>query len=105
MPILKNCIHTNAFCIDEFQAKERTNVSSVIDIAVNCKEDTISIINSLNSAMNVKPPEYGKPSMHAQFLELYCCVRITLWGNIQFMSAILNTVELFLRQYEEETNS
>lgn len=85
-------------------AKERTKVSAVIDIAVNGKDDATRIINSLTAALNIKPPEYDRASMHAQFLKANDTVRITLWGNIQFMTAILSFVEVFLGQYEEETN-
>ena len=84
-------------------AKERTKVSSVIDIAVNGKDDAMRIINSLTAAMNVKPPEYDRASLHAQFLEEDYTVRLTLWGNIPFMSAILNAIEVLLKQYEEKT--
>lgn len=80
-------------------AKERTRASSVIDISVIGKDEATRIINSLTAAMNVKPMEYGQASMHAQFLEIDNTVRITLWGNIQFMSAILNAIEVFTAQY------
>ena len=83
-------------------AKERTRASSVIDISVIGKDEAIRIINSLTAAMNVKPLEYGQASMHTQFLEIDNTVRITLWGNIQFMSSILNAIEVFTEQYEEE---
>ncbi len=81
----------------------RIKASAVIDIEVRNKDEANRIINSLTAAMNIKPPEYGQASMHAQFLEPDNTVRITLWGNIQFMSAILNSIEIFMDQQKEET--
>ena len=78
--------------------------SSVIDIDVDSKDEAIRIVNTLTAAMNVKPPEYGQSSMHAQFLESEYKVRITLWGNVKFMSAILNAIEVVTDQYEEDEN-
>lgn len=81
----------------------RTKVSCVVDIEVLSKYESDRIINSLTSAMNVKPPEYGQTSMHTQFLETDNTVRITLWGNIKFMSAVLNVIEIFTDQQKEGT--
>jgi hypothetical protein len=54
--------------------------------------------------MNIKPPEYGKASMSAQYVDSDSTVRFTLWGNIQFMSAILNSIEVFVTQNKEYEN-
>ena len=78
--------------------QERVKTSAVIDIQVNSKDEADRIINSLTAAMNVKPLEYGYTSMHAQFLESDAIVRISLWGNIQFVSATLNAIEVFSEQ-------
>jgi excisionase family DNA binding protein len=82
--------------------QERIKASAVIDIKVYSKDEANRIINSLTAAMNIKLPEYGQASMFAQFVEMDFTVRLTLWGNIQFMSAILSFVKEFLKQYEEE---
>lgn len=82
-------------------AQVRVKASAVIDIEVCGKDDADRIINSLTAAMNVKPPEYGQASLHAQFLESDNTVRFTLWGNIQFMSAIINAIEVFAQEREE----
>jgi len=95
----------NRTVIEERSAADLTQIrvkaSSVIDIEVHSKENADRIINSLTAAMNVKPPEYEQASLHAQFLESDNTVRLTLWGNIQFMSAILNAIEVFTQQKEE----
>ncbi len=102
---LSRFTETNRTVIGERSADDlaqvRVKASSVIDIEVCGKDDADRIINSLTAAMNVKPPEYGQASLHAQFLESDNTVRLTLWGNIQFMSAILNAIEVFTQQKEE----
>lgn len=80
------------------EARERVNASSVVDILVNNKDEAIRIINTLTAVMNMKPAEYGRASMHAQFIEQDNTIRISLWGNIQFMSAILSSIEVYAKQ-------
>lgn len=87
--------------ISESVTKQRIKISAVVDINVFNKNEANRIINSLTAAMNVKPPEYGTTSMHALFLEPDNTVRITLWGNIKFISAILNIIEVYTEQYDE----
>ncbi len=75
--------------------------SAVVDVSVRSSDRASRIIDSLNAAMNFKPPEYGQASMHAQYLEPDHMVRITLWGNLQFISAVLGAIEVFTQQREE----
>lgn len=75
--------------------------SAVVDVSVRSSDRASRIIDSLNAAMNFKPPEYGQASMHAQYLEPDHMVRITLWGNLQFISAVLGAIEVFTQQSEE----
>lgn len=84
--------------------QDRSKVSAVVDIKVHDKDEADRIINSLTAAMNIKPKEFGKTSMVAQFLEDDSTVRLTLWGNVQFMSAMLGLIELYLNQQEEDEN-
>ena len=76
--------------------KERAKASAVIDIKVSGKDEADRLIISLTAAMNVRPPEYGQASMSLQFLEADRMVRISIWGNIQFMSAILTFIDAFM---------
>ncbi|MFV0343137.1 MAG: helix-turn-helix domain-containing protein [Anaerocolumna sp.] len=72
---------------------ERTiTASSVIDITCNGSEDAIRIINLLTSAFNAKPLEFVKTSMQSQYIELENKVRVMLWGDIRFMSAIVDMI-------------
>jgi len=68
---------------------DKIMVSSVVDIDVADKEEGNSITNMLTAALNNKPPEYGKSTMSAQFIEDENKLRIMLWGNIQFMKAMM----------------
>lgn len=74
------------------QPEDRVKVSSVIDIDVDDRDDAIRIVNTLSAALNVKPPEYGRSTMNAQFLETEYKVRVTLWGNIPFMSDMFSFI-------------
>ena len=81
---------------------ERARATAVIDIAANSHENAQRIIRSLNAAMVSKPPEYGRASLATQYLEADCTVRLSLWGNLPFMSAVFTAVETYLNQMEEE---
>lgn len=72
---------------------ERTILaSSVIDITTNGAEDAIRIMNLLTSALNAKPSEFLKTSMQSQYIERENIVRVMLWGDIRFMSAIVDMI-------------
>ena len=72
----------------ETNSKEKTMVSSVVDICVDDLDDSNRIINALTAALNCKPQEYGKTLMHTQYLEYENKLRLTLWGNVCFMKNI-----------------
>ena len=73
---------------EETNSKEKTMVSSVVDIFVDDLEDSSRIVNALTAALNCKPEEYGHTVMHTQYLEWENKLRITLWGNVCFMKDI-----------------
>ncbi|MGD9473652.1 MAG: helix-turn-helix domain-containing protein [Eubacteriaceae bacterium] len=77
------------------QKKSKASASAVVDIEVENGNAAIRIINSLNAALNAKPPEFGNSSMQTQLIENESKLRITLWGNIQFLSAILGALEVY----------
>jgi excisionase family DNA binding protein len=76
--------------------------SSVIDIITCGKEDAIRIMNTLTAALNAKPPEYGRSSMQSQYIEHENMVRITLWGDIRLMAAMMDMVASLTEQNEKE---
>lgn len=77
-------------------------VSSVIDIDVEGMDDAIRIMNTVTAALNTNLPEYGHPTMHAQFLESECKVRVTIWGNIQFAQAIIQLIMDLVETIKQE---
>jgi excisionase family DNA binding protein len=77
-------------------------VSSVIDIDVEGMDDAIRIMNTVTAALNTNLPEYGHPTMHAQFLESECRVRVTIWGNIQFAQAIIQLIMELVETFRQE---
>lgn len=80
----------------------RVIASSVIDIIVDGKGDAIRIMNTLTAASNAKPPEYGQSSMQSQYSERENMVRVTLWGDVHFMAAMLDTIASLTEENEEE---
>lgn len=66
--------------------------SSVVDVSVPSKEIAMRIMNTLTASMNAKPLEYGPSSLHTQFIEGERMVRVTLWGDIRFMSVMMDTL-------------
>lgn len=82
--------------------EDKVKASSVIDIQVTGKNEADRIINTLVAVMNAKPPEYGKSSMHSQYIEVEERVRITVWGSLKFLSEILGCISIFTDIYEEE---
>lgn len=77
-------------------------VSSVIDIDVEGMDDAIRIMNTVTAALNTNLPEYGHPTMHAQFLESECKVRVTIWGSIQFAQAIIQLIMELVETIRQE---
>lgn len=76
--------------------------SSVIDITTFGKSDALQIMNILTGAMNSKPAEYGQSSMHIQYIEQNNIVRITLWGQIHFMSAMMAMISTLAESNSKE---
>ena len=74
------------------QSSNEIKESSVMDIDVEGMEDAIRIMNTVTAALNTNLPEYGHPTMHAQFLESESKVRVTIWGNILFAQAIIELI-------------
>lgn len=76
--------------------------SSVIDIKAIGKEDAIRIMNVLTGALNSKPPEYGQSSIQSQYIEHESMFRVTLWGDIRFMSVMMDMIVSLTEQNKEE---
>lgn len=85
-------IERNKTNAEQFESKRTITVSSVVDIAANGTDDAMRIMNLLTSAMNAKPPEFSKSSMQSQYIEYENMVRVMLWGEIRFMSAMIEMI-------------
>lgn len=76
--------------------------SAVIDIVVDNRDDAIRIMNALTAGLNAKPPEYGHSTMYTQYVEAEDKVRVTLWGGVRFMAAVMDAVGMLTGQLSEE---
>ncbi|MGC4017891.1 MAG: helix-turn-helix domain-containing protein [Muricomes sp.] len=74
--------------------RDKTIVSSVIDIQIDDFDESSRIVNMLTAALNCKPQEYGRSTMHVQHLEHENKIRISLWGNIYFMKEIMEIISV-----------
>jgi excisionase family DNA binding protein len=81
--------------------EDRVRVSSVVDIRVYGRDEAIRIVNTLTAVLNAKPPEYGTSSMHTQYIQEEGKVRVTLWGGIRFMEAIMGSIAMLTESGEE----
>ncbi len=74
--------------------QEKVSVSTVIDIQVINRDEAMRISNTLLAVMNSKDPKYGKSTMKVQFIEKDFKVRIMLWGTIEFVEIMLNSISV-----------
>lgn len=66
--------------------------SSVVDIPINEKSQSLRIMNLLTAVMNSKPRELSNATMHSMYIEQENKLRITLWGNIEFMKEMMEII-------------
>lgn len=71
-----------------FSSENKTVVSSVADIYVADFEEGERIANMLTALLNSKFSEYENSSIHTQYFEYENKLRVTLWGNIDFVKSI-----------------
>lgn len=79
---------------------ERISVSAVVDILVYNKDNAINVMNMLTGAMNSKPPEYGNASMQSQYIPQENKIRITLWGGLNFIEVMMNSISILTDKLE-----
>jgi excisionase family DNA binding protein len=85
-------------CSRTIPIEERVKVSSVVDISIYDRDEAIRIMNTMTAVSNSKPPEYGSSSVHAQYIETENKVRITLWGTLSFMEAMIGSLSVLTEQ-------
>ena len=77
------------------QKPKQIKASTVIDIPISDKERANRIITALNGAMISKPLEYNFSSLHSQYIESENLVRLSIWGNLDFISSIISLIKKF----------
>ncbi|MGD1819700.1 MAG: helix-turn-helix domain-containing protein [Pleomorphochaeta sp.] len=77
------------------QEPKQIKASTVIDIPISDKERANRIITALNAAMISKPLEYNFSSLHSQYIESENLVRLSIWGNLDFISSIISLIKQF----------
>jgi excisionase family DNA binding protein len=77
------------------QEPKQIKASTVIDIPISDKERANRIITALNAAMISKPLEYNFSSLHSQYIESENLVRLSIWGNLDFISSIISLIKNF----------
>jgi excisionase family DNA binding protein len=69
-------------------------ISSVIDIGPYQKEKAARIISHFAAALNGRgAEEYKSANMQAQYIEPEQTVRISLWGDLNFMQTMLSMID------------
>ncbi len=77
------------------QEPKQIKASTVIDIPISDKERANRIITALNAAMISKPLEYSFSNLHSQYIESENLVRLSIWGNLDFISSIISLIKNF----------
>jgi excisionase family DNA binding protein len=76
-------------------------VSAVIDIPVPDTYEAVRIANTLTAISNSKPAEYGVSSLQTQYLIPENIMRLMVWGSLEFLQVILDTVAMLSENSEE----
>ena len=71
------------------EGRKKIQVSSVVDIYVNNKEESVRIANSIFAALNCKDPTYGETRCDHIYYEDERKARFILWGSIGFIQDLL----------------
>jgi len=75
---------------DQDRAKTpKVQVSSIIDIFVEDKEEALRIANSIFAVLNCKDPDYGNARCDHIYMEDEKKARFILWGTPRFMRDLL----------------
>ncbi|HOO33118.1 MAG TPA: helix-turn-helix domain-containing protein [Thermotogota bacterium] len=73
---------------------KKVSVSTVIDILVNDIDESMRIANTLSAVMNNKDPKYGSSTMTSQYIQPESKIRIMLWGTIEFIQDMLDSISM-----------
>lgn len=79
-------------------AKQKVNVSTVVDVNDVDKEEYFRISNTLIAVMNCKDPKMGKSTINMKYDEKENRLRVLLWGNVSFIEEMLNSISMLVEQ-------
>ena len=81
------------------QAK-KISASAVVDIEKIDADEALRLTNTLTAVLNVKPESYGRSTMQTQYNELEGKLRVMLWGQIDFVEALLGSLAVLTQATE-----
>lgn len=79
-------------------AKQKVNVSTVVDINDVDTEEYFRISNTLIALMNCKDSKMGKSTINMKYDDKAKRLRVLLWGNIGFIEAMLDSISMLVEQ-------
>lgn len=80
--------------------KQKTNVSTVVDINEINKDEYMRISNMLIAMMNTKDSKMANSTINMNYYERENRLRIMLWGGVKFMEEMMSTISILLEQRE-----
>ncbi len=80
-------------------------VSSVVDIPVLSKDESIRIANMMTALLNAQTQRESPASLTAQFLESEGVLRLMIWGNLDLAEGLLSHLKQLLDQYQISNDS
>lgn len=87
---------------EEVVAKQhRINVSTVVDISETEKDVFIRLSNTLIAVANCKGEGIGKSTIQVKYDEKDKRSRIILWGSIEFIENMLDTISMVVKKTNE----
>lgn len=86
--------------IDSRESHIKLSTSSVVDITISHPQQATHLMNALTALANSKPSHYAQSSLQIQYSELTHVVRVSLWGDITFISQMLESINNLVSHYD-----
>lgn len=74
------------------KSEDKIKISAVIDIDIESREEAINIINMITATQNPEKYDLTYSNLSVQFIELEKKIRIMLWGNINYISNMMENL-------------
>lgn len=79
----------------------RVRVSTVVDIEAISKDEYIYISNTLIAIMNGKDEKMQHSTINMKYYERECRLKVLLWGGLQFIEEMLESISMLAERNEE----